>query len=1128
MNAPDQAPQKLSEMQEETRPKTPRKRLKKFSIWFCASTTVFVLLGVIGVLSLVGTKIAMPDWVRAQVLDKINADLDDLSVNFGKVSILLQDNWVPELAAQNVVFTDDAGTPLVQLADVQGTADLGQLVQGKVRPGTIRVSGVQILARRNADGEVNLQLGNTDGTMQQSAAPATIIDQIDALVERPHFSFLTQVSVENINLRYEDARAGQAWNVDGGQIEILRYEQAIEVAADITLLGNRAYATTMGLLFRSDIGSSAADLLITFDDMPSQDIALQSPALSWLEALDAPISGGLSMQLDDQGHLGPLAASLDIGKGMLSPNDTARPIAFNHAGAEMTYDPDAALIEFKSLELESKWISTRIQGQTRLEGMEDGWPDALTSQFHATSFEANPAGIYPAPVALDDATLAMALNLDPFMVRLGEMTITDQGRSIHVTADVAAKDDGWNVSASVHAPEVTPERLLELWPEALKPKTRNWITRNVKTADLKNVHFVLRSEPDAKPDIFLGFDFDNLVSRFIKNVPIIENGRGTATIHDNAFVISAHRGIINPPQGGSIDISGSSFEIEDIRERGGLGIVRLTTDSSITAALSLLNSGPFGFIDKAGQSVTMAEGHARINGELRFAVVDNLTPADVTFTMSGDIKDVRSTSLIKGRVLSSAQLSVEATADGMQIGGPGQVGQVPFDGVFTMPFGPGSNGRADVQGSIELSERFLDEFQIALPPGSVGGAGRGTLTMNFERGTPPVFSLSSTLDGMSLALRPLAWGIGADQTGTLEVNGVLSQPPSIDRIVLSAGGLRAEGSVTLQPDGQLQQANFSRVQLDNWVDAPVDIVGLGPGKPPLIRVPGGTIDLRRTTLTRGDGGQNSGKGGPVSLNLDRLQVSDNISITDFSAELDMSNGPDGRFTGQVNGQAPILGRVSPQNGRSAFAISSSDAGAVFRSANLLKQARDGRLELYLVPGDGAGVYEGKLEAANLRITDAPTMAALLNAISLVGLLEQLDGEGIHFNQVDAKFQLSPERVTLYSGSAVGVSMGISMEGYYNTGNKWLDMEGVISPIYALNLGGIFSRQGEGLVGVKYALDGVASAPRVRVDPLSVLTPGVFRDIFRRSPPEKPGQALPDTQQGGGQEAPVEATRGTER
>ena len=64
------------------------------------------------------------------------------------------------------------------------------------------------------------------------------------------------------------------------------------------------------------------------------------------------------------------------------------------------------------------------------------------------------------------------------------------------------------------------------------------------------------------------------------------------------------------------------------------------------------------------------------------------------------------------------------------------------------------------------------------------------------------------------------------------------------------------------------------------------------------------------------------------------------------------------------------------------------------------------------------------------------------------------------------------------------------------------MQGVLSPIYMLNgIGSIFTRKGEGLVGFNFTLKGPAEAPRVGVNPLSLLTPGMFREIFRRPPPQ---------------------------
>jgi hypothetical protein len=63
------------------------------------------------------------------------------------------------------------------------------------------------------------------------------------------------------------------------------------------------------------------------------------------------------------------------------------------------------------------------------------------------------------------------------------------------------------------------------------------------------------------------------------------------------------------------------------------------------------------------------------------------------------------------------------------------------------------------------------------------------------------------------------------------------------------------------------------------------------------------------------------------------------------------------------------------------------------------------------------------------------------------------------------------------------------------------MQGVVSPIYLLNgIGAMFTRRGEGVFGFNYTLRGTAEDPQIDVNPLSILTPGMFREIFRSGPP----------------------------
>ena len=162
------------------------------------------------------------------------------------------------------------------------------------------------------------------------------------------------------------------------------------------------------------------------------------------------------------------------------------------------------------------------------------------------------------------------------------------------------------------------------------------------------------------------------------------------------------------------------------------------------------------------------------------------------------------------------------------------------------------------------------------------------------------------------------------------------------------------------------------------------------------------------------------------------------------------------------------------------------------------------MELELDPVGAEGVFDGNLKVLEARIKDAPAIAALLNAISIVGLVNELSGDGIYFSEIKADFRLSPDQITLRDASAVGPSMGLSMDGVYVPDSGKIEMQGVISPVYLLNsVGSVLTREGEGLFGFNYSITGTAADPKVFVNPLTALAPAMFRNLFRRAAPEVP-------------------------
>jgi len=75
----------------------------------------------------------------------------------------------------------------------------------------------------------------------------------------------------------------------------------------------------------------------------------------------------------------------------------------------------------------------------------------------------------------------------------------------------------------------------------------------------------------------------------------------------------------------------------------------------------------------------------------------------------------------------------------------------------------------------------------------------------------------------------------------------------------------------------------------------------------------------------------------------------------------------------------------------------------------------------------------------------------------------------------------------------------------------IDAIGVVTPFYAVN--GIFEqtglfagllgkKAGEGVFGFNYQMQGKGDKLKIDVNPLSILTPGVFRDLFNSPMPER--------------------------
>lgn len=245
----------------------------------------------------------------------------------------------------------------------------------------------------------------------------------------------------------------------------------------------------------------------------------------------------------------------------------------------------------------------------------------------------------------------MKLTLDPFRLTVGQVTLTDRGRKITAKGEVAG-GRGWLVGCTGCGRRYDRDGTLAgACSLGAVPKTREWLQQNVATGELFDVRGALRLKPGAEPRFSLAYRFRGADVRFMKLLPPINSGLGYATINDNAFVLVAESGHVVAPKGGNLDIAGSVLKVPDIRQKPAPMEVTLKSDSTIIAALSILDEPPFEFLRKAGQAVDIAEGRAHLTTLLRRIPKAKMNPQGRDYDVTGTLTEVSSDRLVKGRKL---------------------------------------------------------------------------------------------------------------------------------------------------------------------------------------------------------------------------------------------------------------------------------------------------------------------------------------------------------------------------------------------------------------------------------------------------------------------------------------------
>jgi hypothetical protein len=223
------------------------------------------------------------------------------------------------------------------------------------------------------------------------------------------------------------------------------------------------------------------------------------------------------------------------------------------------------------------------------------------------------------------------------------------------------------------------------------------------------------------------------------------------------------------------------------------------------------------------------------------------------------------------------------------------------------------------------------------------------------------------------------------------------------------------------------------------------------------------------------------------------------------------------------GQGPMSFDLKPPGQGASLAINAADFGALCHVVGVSDHVSGGTAKIVgQVADDGAKRrYWGTLDAADYRMVRAPAMTKLLSLVSFSSILSQLRGAGIPFDAGHADFTLEDGLLKISGGHGYGSALGLNAAGWIDLDNKKMSLDGTIIPAYMFNsmlgdlplVGTLLSGgKHEGLFAANFTMAGNFDDPGVSANPLSILAPGVLRDLFLF---KAPGNAKPQPAGRGG-------------
>ena len=1014
---------------------------------------------------------------------------------------------------------DADGAPVAGADNVAFVFDASDILARRFGPQTIDAVGAEFRIVRNE--EQDLKIPAARGRQGRPLFPSS-----DQLVDRRLLnSAFQRADMRDAKVTFFDVASGRAWVSENASLGLVRTNAGIEGALSGAIdLGEATASIDAAARYDEADGMIALD--IAGESFPIGDLLTMFYGDA-AAVVAAPVSGAASIELASNGDVRASAFNARIGEGLLTIAGADAPIRF--VEWETGFDPEGNRFTIDRFAYDVAGNSGTATGTVALEFGDDiRDPQRVLFDINAKDLVVTLPGRLPAPLPVNAARAdgdyditTRTISLDALTMQLLDIVVEGAFSFMAPREDENGKTPSPGVVASLTVDgALDPPRLLRVWPLGVAMGARDWIEERLETATINNIEAAMDlkagavNEDGLVPDeaMIVTFDVAGAKAYYVEKMTPLTNASGSGVLRGNSFVLTADRA-----QVGDVAISKGEIEFPVFIPKWQPTFIRFTAAGRSEDILGVLDEEPLFLLSKTNLSPDQFRGEASTRVEIMRPNKRHVDPEEYEYrgeasfngmTIDGFAGDVALTGS-KGTVsLKPRSLTVKAEA---------LLTDAPIDVVWKKNFFE-QDGPSEISIAGVVDAGVGDAFGLSLRQYL-----RGPINVNAratgEIGQFDTLALTADFSTAAMSFDLLGWrkSAGSPVTGDLEIafDGAAT---NVRRIDLRGDGVAINGVAGLE-NGVLEAVSFPVFQLAGAAD--VNIAGLRQESGELgLTVTGDYFNAGSAIMQFMEGGGDQadsedswGRGLSLTARLDELELRNGIRYRDTS--LDFWRNDKAlqvlEFSALSANGAPLkasLAQMGAEEGPDRRIIArSSDLGGFLNGLMGFSSLQGGEGSLALLfGGDDIDGMTGELEARGLHVVDAPLLARIFSAGSLDGLANLVQGEGIDLSYAYGEFDYRDAMLALRDFRATGPSVGMTAEGAvsFETGGE-IALNGAVAPVYQLNsalgaapiIGDILvGKEGEGLLALSYSVSGERAAPNVFVNPLSALTPGIFRQLFQ--------------------------------